>query len=252
MARASTLDLEKKADTLARELKKLEDPDTGKAKEKALVNLVHGAIRASWAVSPTKLAYHGMGIVADTDATPRKWKVKCEMCGNWHNQDDVEIDHISGNHSFTSVEEFDSYFYNILDVEFKDLQRLCKYKCHRIKSHMEKQKLPNMEAACIDKIVIFLVKFMETAELTKFLVEVGIAPEKTAKKRRLQLHNWVINLGLSYEESSVFFETCDYLMRLQKKSKKVKHNQRDMFQKVAWQEFWNRVGHTPKTKLTVI
>lgn len=256
MAVPNKSELDKKVLELDKHLKKLLDPETGKQKEKALITMVRGAIRSSWAISPAKLAYFEMGRVADTDpSTATKWKMQCECCSEWFKTSEVEIDHCNGNHTFTEPNDFPDYFDNILDVTFKDLQRICKYKCHRIKSHMEKQGHPDMYTACLDKIIIFLIKHIPTTGVTKLLKDLGIAPESSAPKRKKQLAEWLGNLELSYEEASHFFETCDYLMRLsvkQKKAKRFKMTGNDLKHKVKWLGFWDKVGVFPEVTLALL
>jgi hypothetical protein len=256
MALANKQELQKKRDDLDKHLGKLLNSKTGKQKEKALVTLVRSAIRSSWSVSPAKLAYYEMGREADTDpTTATKWKMQCECCQEWFKVDQIEIDHSNGNHSFTEVSDFTNYFDNILDIEFKDLQRICKFKCHRIKSHMEKQNLPSMEVACVDKIVIFLVKHLPTPNLTVLLTDLGVIPESSAPKRKKQLSLWLTEKELSYDTTSHFFESCDYLMRLEAKRKKAKRfnlNKTDLCHIVKWKSFWGKYNVVPKTVLQVL
>ena len=258
MAKPNSLDLAKKKAELDKHLKKLKDPVTGDPKEKALLNLVLSAIRSAWAISPMKLAYYEMGRVADNDpSTPRKWKMKCESCKQWYNVDDIEVDHIKGNHSFKIVQDFPDYFENILNVNFSDMQRLCKYKCHRIKTHMEKQDLPSRYIAVVDKINIFLVKFSKNnTSYSSWLEENGLVPDSTIPKRRAQGYDFLLDKGIDEEYLMDFFEACDYIMRLNTKKTKGKRftiTKRDYIYINRFYQFWddNRI-HQPVLVFTVI
>ena len=256
MAIANKQEIEKKQDELAKHIKKLLNPESGQQKIPALVTMVRGAIRSSFSISPVKLAYYEMGRVADTDpTTARKWKMQCECCQEWFNVDTIEIDHRSGNHTFKVPSDFESYFDNILDVKFEGLQRICKYKCHRIKSHQEKQELPTMHEACLDKIIIFLVKYVSTEGLTNLLSDLGITPQSSAPKRRVQLLQWLTSLDLEYEYLAHLFESCDYIMRLEKKRKAAKRfniTKKDLVYLTRWKGFWYNLGVSPETLLKVL
>lgn len=252
----TTAEINKKQIDLDKHLKKLLDPETGQQKIPSLVTMVRSAIRSSWAISPAKLAYYEMGRVPDTDpSTATKWKMQCECCKEWFKCDEIEVDHIAGNHSFNIVSDFEGYFDNILNIQFKDLQRICKYKCHRIKSHMEKQGFSSMEEACLDKIVIFLIKHVSTEGITKLLTDLGIPPESSAPKRRIQLLAWLTELGLTYDELSYLFESCDYIMRLETKRKKAKRfniTPKDLVHITRWKSFWGSGNVSVKTNLKVL
>ncbi len=255
MASPNRADLKKKADELAKLKKKLACPETGKQKMSSLITLVRGAIRASWAICPVKLSYHEMGRVADTSTELRKWKMQCECCQEWFKCDEIEIDHSEGNHTFTKPEDFVDYFDNILDVTYDDLQRICKYKCHRIKSHKEKQGFGTMYEACVDKVIIFLVKFVDTDNITKLLSDLGITPDKKAKKRRQQLYDYFIWLELEYEYLAHLFQACDHIMRLQKKYKAAKKFRVSAIDRVMvkrYNDFWTTQGTTPVINIPVL
>lgn len=256
MAKASKLDLGKKKKDLDKYLSKLADPKTGQQKIPALITMVLGAIRSSWAISPIKLAYFEMGRTPDEDSTPRKWMWQCEYCNNWLSEGEVEIDHKVGNSSFKKPSDFESYFDNILDVQFGDLQRICKFKCHRVKSHKEKQGFLDMTSAACDKINIFLTKNTTTEVYTTWLSDNGITPESSAPKRRKQGMELWMGLAASEEELLNFFESCDYLMRLETKKKKAKRfklTAKDTVKLKYFISFWNSFGiKEPSCSFTLV
>jgi hypothetical protein len=179
----SQADIEKRQANLAKFLKQI-DPVTGKAPEKTMVQVVRSAIRQAWMKSPTKLAYLYQHTEADMDNNTRtKWKVRCEICGEHFKVNEVEIDHIRGNHSFTRVEDFEDYFNNILMVGFDDLQVLCKDGCHAIKTLSERLGI-TFEEAKVEKEVIEICK---TKKDKDFIKKNGLIPESNADKRRAQV-----------------------------------------------------------------
>jgi hypothetical protein len=256
MAVVIKAELDKKKADLDKLLSKLSDSETGQQKIPALMTMVRGAIRSSWAISPMKLAFFEKNREADTDPTTlRKWKMKCAYCGEYFGMGEVEVDHIYDNHSLKTPADFVAFFDNILDVQFKDVQILDKYKCHRVKTHKSKQGLGSMKEAAIDKIIIFLVKAFDTVELTRVLTTLGITPEGSAPKRRKQLGVWLTSLDREEKEYLDIFATCDYIMRLEKKRKTAKAfklNKIDFMHLVRWKSFWSEFKITPKTIFKVL
>jgi len=255
MSTPSKADLTKKGQDLDKLLKKLSNQETGEQKIPSLVTLVRSAIRASWAVCPVKLAYYEMGRVPDTSSELRKWKMQCECCGEWFKCDQIEIDHREGNHTFTKPEDFGDYFNNILDVQFKDLQRICKFKCHRIKSHLEKQNFPDMYSACVDKLVIFFVKYVTTEDFTLLLERLEIVPATNAKKRRQQFSEWLLSLDIEEVKLMHFFESCDHIMRLDakyKKAKKFRLSAADRGMITRYKCFWRQQVSHPSLTLSIM
>lgn len=166
----SQADIKKREAKLQQFLKKL-DAD-GKPQEKHVLSVVRGAIRSAWMKSDVKLAYLYMNTIPDMDDKTRtKWLVKCEMCGELFKLGDIEIDHKWGNHTFTKVEDFESYFNNILMVGFDDLAILCK-EDHAVKTLSESQGI-SIEMARTEKKVIAICK-QSVKLVDKFLVDNGV------------------------------------------------------------------------------
>lgn len=177
----SETDIKKKEKQLQDFLKKL-NPD-GTSREKDMVGVVRSAIRKSWMRSPTKLAYLTMHTKPDLDDSTRtKWKIQCECCQGWFKLNEVEVDHISGNHTFTKVSDFQNYFNNILMVGFDGLQILCKDGCHAQKSYAEKNGI-SFEDAGYMKLIIDLEK---KKMLVDYIKATGETPARNAELRREQ------------------------------------------------------------------
>lgn len=179
----SEADIKKKKQQLEAFLKQI-DPETGKSDEYKTVLTVRSAIRKAWMRSPTKLAYLTSKTIADMDDSTRtKWKIQCECCGDWFKLNEVEVDHVEGNHTFNKVSDFENYFNKILMVGFEGLQILCKDKCHATKSYMEKTAC-TWEEAVVMKQVISLQKSKEDVA---FIKSKGYNPGSNAKIRKQQL-----------------------------------------------------------------
>lgn len=181
----SQVDIKKREVKLQQFLKKL-DAD-GKPQEKHVLSVVRGAIRSAWMKSDVKLAYLYMNTIPDMDDKTRtKWLVKCEMCGELFKLGDIEIDHKWGNHTFTKVEDFESYFNNILMVGFDQLQILCRDD-HLAKTLSESLGI-SIEDARLEKKVIAITK--QSAKLVdKFLVDNGVtgtAKNPTARRNAVR------------------------------------------------------------------
>lgn len=177
----SKQDIQKRESKLKEFLKKL-DSD-GKASEKFMVSVVRSAIRSAWMKSPTKLAYLYMNTIPDMDDSTRtKWLSRCEMCGELFKLTDVEIDHRSGNHSFTKLQDFESYFNNILMVGFDDLQILCK-EDHSIKTLSESNGISIEEARVLKEVI----RMEKTKSDVAFIKKAGYTLGSNKDKRREQM-----------------------------------------------------------------
>lgn len=185
----SKADIAKREQKLQSFLKRLDD--NGVSSEKYVVSVVRSAIRQAWMKSDVKLAYLYMSTIPDMDDSTRtKWKVRCEICQEFFNVDAVECDHIKGGYKFTEVDEFGSYFRNILMVGFDGLQLLCKDNpkighvgCHSVKTLQESLGI-TFEEARLEKSVIAITK-LKASEQDKWLAEHGVTGiAKNAKSRR--------------------------------------------------------------------
>lgn len=174
-------EIKKREEKLKAFLKKL-DRD-GKPRQQAVLNIVRSAIRQAWMKSDTKLAYLYMNTIPDMDETTRsKWLFKCEICGGVFKLAEIECDHKVGHNAFTNLDEFQSYFENILMVGFDGLQILCKND-HAIKSLMEAQGL-SWDQAVLEKQVIEIMKSKKDKE---WLKEHGVTPASNHGLRREQV-----------------------------------------------------------------
>lgn len=178
----SQTDIKKREAKLQQFLKQI-DPETGRSSERKMLTAVRGAIRQSWMKSPTKLAYLYMKTVPDMDDSTRtKWKIQCECCGEWFKLNEIQIDHVQGNNSFSKIEDFESYFNNILMVGFDGLQALCAENCHPLKTLSESLNI-SLQDAKIEREVIALCK-LKASEQDAWLKERNVTCAKNKDARR--------------------------------------------------------------------
>jgi hypothetical protein len=147
----SKADIEKKKKELEKHMKHL-DVD-GYIKPNKLLDMIRSSLRKTWMSSPQKLAYLEMTRIPDMNpATRTKWLWRCEICGGLFKLDEINVDHINGNHSFTKLSDFENYAENILNVPLTGLQILC-VEDHETKTYLEQHGLSWEEAARIKKAI---------------------------------------------------------------------------------------------------
>jgi hypothetical protein len=127
----------------------------------SFLSWLRGGIRRSlWNKSPIKIGFikkHRMKIKnpRKTKRSPAEvWGAKCEICSGYFVMKEIEVDHKIGNHKLTEIDDVQSYIENIVMIEEKDLQLVCK-KCHKIKSHAEKKNISFEEASKEKKLIAY-------------------------------------------------------------------------------------------------
>ena len=188
MAVPSQADLKKREDKLKQFQKRIA-PD-GKPIEKHVISVVRSAIRSAWMKSDVKLAFLYSKTIPDMDPNTRtKWLYKCEICEKLFRENEVECDHRTGHHVFTKLEEFETYFNNILMVSADDLQILCKDNpkkghtgCHSIKTLSESHSM-SFEDARVEKKVIEICK-KKASEIDVWLKSHNVVCSKNSNARR--------------------------------------------------------------------
>jgi hypothetical protein len=130
-------------------------------KKSTFMSWLRGGIRRSlWNKSPIKIGFikkNRMKIKnpRNTKRSPKEvWGAKCELCCGLFTMRNIEVDHKAGNHKLTEIEDIQSYIENIVMIEEKDLQMVCK-KCHKIKSHAEKKGISFEEARTEKKLIAY-------------------------------------------------------------------------------------------------
>ena len=164
----------------------------------AYMAFIRGGIRRGlWNKNPVKFSVMEAGRFKVKNENPSSkkrypmvWKYSCAICNGVFSGDDVECDHIHGNHSLKSFDELERFIKEIISVKPEDLQILCK-DCHRIKSHAEKRGI-SLEEAKVDKKAIKICKEGKDKE---FIIDAGLVPESNASKRRIQLKEILLAKG---------------------------------------------------------
>lgn len=148
-------EINKKKQDYLKNLAKLDND--GRVSEKYILSSLRSAIRKEWMRNPAKLAALYEAMVPDMNPNTRtKWLFKCAICGNLFKGSDVEVDHIKGEHSFKTIEDFDNYYHNILRVKKDGLQVLCTSD-HDLKTIVERYSY-TWEEAVSRKVFISKVK----------------------------------------------------------------------------------------------
>jgi hypothetical protein len=162
--------------------------------ENVVKQFVRQAVRKHWMFSPVKLAFLYSRREQDLDPNTRTlWKYKCDKCGNYFKEQDVEVDHIEGEKSFTSLDSILDWAKSILEVSaHADLQLLCK-EDHKIKSQAELMGVDwrteeGWLEATIEKETIAICKGSGSPEKAWLNVR-GISPESNKDKRRTQVRD---------------------------------------------------------------
>jgi len=151
---------------------------------------LRGGIRSGlWKKHPVKLEFLKQNMEQMVNTNPRSKKRfpyvkagRCAICKVLHKQTDIEVDHLTGNHSLRLLGDLQGFIEAMVLVTFSDLQLLCK-PCHKIKSHAEKLGITFQHAAA-DKTAIELGKFKKDLA---WLRERGIVPASSWPKRRIQI-----------------------------------------------------------------
>lgn len=188
----SAFDLKKRAEKHAQFNKRI--AEDGRPIEKQVISVVRSAIRQAWMKSDVKLAFMYSKTIPDMDDSTRtKWLYECEICHKMFKETEIEVDHKNGHHTFTKIEEFESYFKNILMVHADELQILCKDNkktgytgCHSIKSLSESHGISFEEAKATKKAIAF-EKENSTKNIVAFISQLGYNVPSNKDKRREML-----------------------------------------------------------------
>lgn len=151
--------------------------------EKEIVGWVRKKLDDVWMKCPTKLAFLEKRREPDySPDTRRQSKWTCDLCKNSFSRDEVQVDHIEGEHEFTKLEQLQEFANKRFMVGYKDLQILC-VPCHELKTHAERHGI-TLEDAKIEKKAIQLEKDKQDKD---YILAKGETPAKNAKLRREQL-----------------------------------------------------------------
>jgi hypothetical protein len=163
--------------------------------ESAFLSYVRGGIRRSlWNKSPIKLEFLKQNrkrvvnpVVKNRARFPLVWGGVCYQCKQEFALKDMEVDHMTGEHSLRKLEDLQSFVEGIVCVSSKDLGLICK-PCHKAKTYAERSGM-SIEDAIIEKEAIAICK-LPVAKVREWITSHGAGndfPAKTAQARRGQI-----------------------------------------------------------------
>lgn len=189
---ADEFEIEKHQKELERLLKRLNEDGTPAkpASQSEIMSLVRGAIREKWGYCDTKLAYLNMKTIPDTDpSSRRRWKVQCEKCLLWYGKNDVAVDHLIGGHSLKSPEDLFTFYDNIINIGFDDLQILC-HEDHDLKTACDLHGYTWDEAIIFKKITALESHLKNEKARKAFLLNKGFDESEVSNKEKRRLAFW--------------------------------------------------------------
>lgn len=153
--------------------------------ESAYMSWIRGGIRRSlWNRHPVKLEFIKLNRVKIPNPNPKGkvtkvWGGVCSLTGETHIIANLEVDHLTGNHSLQTLKDIEPFVKGIVDITLEDLQFVSK-EAHKIKSYAEKQGI-SFEEAKIEKEVIEIIKQKKDKE---YLQEHQLPVSSTKSLRR--------------------------------------------------------------------
>lgn len=165
--------------------------------ESAFLSYVRGGIRRSlWNKSPIKLEFlkaNRKRVVNPVEKNrtrfPLVWGGTCYQCSKDFALKDMEVDHLTGEHSLRKLEDLQKFVEGIVCVSNKDLGLICKV-CHKAKTYAERSGM-SITDALVEKEAIAICK-LPVAAVREWITSNGQPhdfPAKTAKGRREQIVN---------------------------------------------------------------
>ena len=153
--------------------------------ESAFMSWIRGGVRRSlWSKHPVKLEFIKRNRIKIPNPNPKGkvaevWGGVCSLTGDVHILANLEVDHITGNHSLRVLSDIENFIKGIVLITLDDLQFVSK-EAHKIKSYAEKQGI-SFEEAKIEKEVIEIIKQKKEKE---YCNEHDLVVESTQALRR--------------------------------------------------------------------
>ena len=173
------------------------------ATESAYMSWLRGGIRRYlWSKNPVKLEFIKQNRIKIPNPNPKAkvkevWGGVCALTGETHVIADMEIDHISGNHSLKTLDDLVPFIKGIVMITLDDLQLVSK-EAHKIKSYAEKQGI-SFDEAKAEKTAIELIK---KGVDKQFLIDHNIEVGSTQASRRRQIVEILLELNKLKEKES--------------------------------------------------
>lgn len=160
--------------------------------ESAFLSYVRGGIRRSlWNKSPIKLEFLKANrkrvvnpVAKNRTRFPLVWGGNCYVCKNDFALKDMEVDHLTGEHSLRKLDDLQKFVEGIVCVSNSDLGLICK-PCHKAKTYAERSGM-SISDALIEKEAIVICK-LPVKELRAWIERKGKTPAGNAKDRRRQV-----------------------------------------------------------------
>lgn len=158
--------------------------------EAAFLTWLRGGIRRSlWARHPIKLEFLKKHRKRIPNPNPRGkvafvWGATCALTGRDYPLKDIEVDHIVGEHSLSSLDRLQSFIEGIVLVGEDDLQLVSK-EAHKIKSYADKHKITFKEASAVKKAIDWEKR--PAKDVVAFLAGHGYNGKMTKAQRRAAL-----------------------------------------------------------------
>ena len=154
---------------------------------------LRGQMRKAWSRHPIKIEFMkanrvkapiGKQIDKLTGKPKEIWAQTCVQCEQQHPQSNTEVDHIVRAGSFRNWEECEAWLMALMQINFAELQILCK-PCHKIKSYAETHGL-SFDDAAAQKAGIAWLKNNTPIQQKEYLCSVGYTgcPELNSLKSR--------------------------------------------------------------------
>lgn len=173
-------DINKRKQKLDKMLKSLNED--GSMPESKLCTQLRTAIRQVWRMHDVKVSYLMKKSYSDmNEMTRTKWLVDCECCKQPFKTNEVQVDHIKGEHSLKTFEDLLPFAESILGVSHEDLQVLC-VPCHEARTYSERYGV-SLEQAFKEKIII--TKLNQKAGVQKKeLQSFGYQPDEVCNEEK--------------------------------------------------------------------
>jgi 5-methylcytosine-specific restriction endonuclease McrA len=157
----------------------------------AFMSYVRGGIRRGlWDKNPVKLEFikqnrvrANIGKITKSNPKGEVWGGICQICKGEFREYDLQVDHIIGKNSLTTLDDIMGFIKAIVLVTNDDLQLVCK-PCHGVKTHAEKMGITLQEAR-LEKEAIAFEKLSKDIQVS-FLLSLNYTEDQlsNSKKRR--------------------------------------------------------------------
>lgn len=160
--------------------------------ETELVGWIRKKFDEIWMKCPQKLSFLASKREPDYSPDTRRASMYvCNICKEGFTMPEVQVDHISGEHEFTKLDQIVEFANKRFMVGYNDLQVLC-VECHLCKTLAERSGI-TFEEAKIEKQVIAICNDKADKGGKNWLIERGIAPAKNQTLRKIQIRSALNN-----------------------------------------------------------